>query len=533
MKKEQETKKNGGNQNTSRVAKNSSGSIRDDSSDNPRIRRSSFFQHYNNKDSNDNDDSQLHPKHNNRTSNNQNVNVEQRFYPFRKLSLADFQDGKRYYGAAESTSIYRETADLMQNVSHRIQGRLFSKKQSNCASKNDANTTMNHVRLGVGLYQNHPLANDMLLHSSTRETALQEGGAIQMNHVRGTDGWWRSFFIIQDRALDTILGPWLLVVANAILSCLLSEVWTIELPRQTLQQWETVYSLVVQTSLAFLLVFRLNRCAMRYWEARGLWGNVTHATRNLVGELLMYGSHSPKHRDEAIRWGASLCLATKQFIRSARAYNPDELAGLLTPSQVARLRDSHHAPLYAATLCRHHLSKLFQITPQTPTGMAHAYTIRLQECEKHVTSLIQQVSGMEKIRSTPLPIAYVAHLRTLLLAYLLFLPYVWVSEYSWSTIPFLGITAICLLGIEGASSEVEIPFSSNRPNHLALDAYCLVILDSVMGLVVDDANLHLQGLKGGTSDAAATSSARETFQEGVAMGSFHDSDMGEYGEGKV
>ena len=44
-----------------------------------------------------------------------------------------------------------------------------------------------------------------------------------------------------------------------------------------------VYSLVLKTSLAFLLVFRLNRCAMRYWESRTIWGNITHNIRNLVG----------------------------------------------------------------------------------------------------------------------------------------------------------------------------------------------------------------------------------------------------------
>ena len=33
-----------------------------------------------------------------------------------------------------------------------------------------------------------------------------------------------------------------------------------------------VYSLVLKTSLAFLLVFRLNRCAMQYWESRTIWG---------------------------------------------------------------------------------------------------------------------------------------------------------------------------------------------------------------------------------------------------------------------
>jgi putative membrane protein len=254
-----------------------------------------------------------------------------------------------------------------------------------------------------------------------------------------------------------------------------------------------VYSLVLKTSLAFLLVFRLNRCAMRFWEARGLWGNVTHNTRNLVGGILMYCGHSPRNRDMAIRWASSFCVAAMHFIRSEHEYNPDELAGFLSRDQISKMQDANHAPLYAASMVRHYLHRAFKIDAQTPPPLAHAYAIQMNNLEQYASQLVAQVSGMEKIRSTPLPIAYVSHLRTFLLAYTLFLPYVWVKEWGWATIPLVAFTAFALFGIEGASSEVEIPFDRSRPNHLALDAYCLIMLDSLQGLVVHDANLHMQG----------------------------------------
>jgi predicted membrane chloride channel (bestrophin family) len=263
---------------------------------------------------------------------------------------------------------------------------------------------------------------------------------------------------------------------------------------------------------------------MRFWEARTLWGNITHNTRNLVGALLLYGSSSSqsssngndndntnknnnnsnnnnnpnnnnrrKYRDGAIRWGTSFCVSCKHFIRSNHDYPINEFAGFLSHDQIVQLQDSNHSPLFAASMCRHYLSKMFHIDHTTPPGLAHAYTIRLQECEKYVSSLVEQVSGMEKIRSTPLPIAYTTHLRTFLFAYCILLPYIWVGEWSWATIPLCAFTAFALFGIEGASSEVEIPFRKERPNHLAMDAYCLVIMDSVLGLVVHDANMHIQG----------------------------------------
>jgi putative membrane protein len=488
---------------TTTNSNNNSNSNNNDSN-NPRIRRRAWFRNYGHSSANtiDGNDS---PNTNNNYLNGLMEDNGQLYHKGR-LCIADFQDGKRHSGAEESTSILRGTADVFQNVSTRLGFRnvldantIKLKQQLNQKQKQKQtrqSAAMNAVRLKVGLYQNFPLANAILHGSHKREVALKTSGDKQMNHVRGTDGWYRSIMIVEDRAMDIYLGPWILVTLNAMLACLLTEVWDVQLPTEALERWDNINSLVLKTALAFLLVFRLNRCAMRYWEARGLWGNLAHITRNLVGNLLMYGSHSPKHRDSAIKWGSSFCVAAKHFIRFGQEYPPDEFAGFLTTSQVARIRDSNHAALFAASMCRHYLSKIFPVDATTPPGLAHAHAVRMQECETYVAEMVKQVSGMEKIRSTPLPIAYVAHLRTFLLAYCLFLPYVWVDEYSWSTIPVVAFTAFALLGIEGASSEVEIPFSKDRPNHLALDAYCLVILDSVLGLVVHDANMHMQGRKG-------------------------------------
>jgi putative membrane protein len=282
------------------------------------------------------------------------------------------------------------------------------------------------------------------------------------------------------------------VTLNALLAAILSEVAGLGMSHDLLQHWEMVYSLVLKTSLAFLLVFRLNRCAMRFWEARGQWGAITHVTRNLVGGIIMYSRHSPQHRDMAIRWSSAFCVAAMHFIRSEHDYSFDELAGFLSPDQIKRMQDANHSALFAASMCRYHLRKAFKIDSYTPPQIAHAYAIQMMSLEQQVGKLVEQVSGMEKIRSTPLPIAYVSHLRTFLFTYLCFLPYVWVNDWGWTTVPLVAFTAFALFGIEGASSEVEIPFDRSRPNHLALDAYCMIILDSVQGLVVHEANMEMQ-----------------------------------------
>jgi putative membrane protein len=66
-----------------------------------------------------------------------------------------------------------------------------------------------------------------------------------------------------------------------------------------------------------------------------------------------------------------------------------------------------------------------------------------------------QVGGMERIRATPLPLVYVAHLRTFLLCYLLFMPLVYISHWQWGTIPAMALVSFALLGVEGAAAECE------------------------------------------------------------------------------
>lgn len=405
-----------------------------------------------------------------------------------QLSIQDFQDGKRRFGDKENTTIVEATQQGLTNVSSRLGFTTSNNAQQR-------SRRLDEKRWSIGLYANHPLANDLLKDSKPREIALKRAADKQLNHVRGTDGWWRTMLVIEDRAMDNYLGAWLIIILNAFVACLLSVVYEVQLPEETLEQWDTAFSLVLKTSLAFLLVFRMNRTAHRFWEARGYWGNLAHLTRNLVGKLLQYGTHNPTSRDLAIQWGSSFCLASKYFIRSQKNYNVDEFAGFLNANQVKRLEGANHAALLSASMCRFYLDLLFPVDADTPPGLAHLYALRLQECEAIVARMVEQVSGMEKIRSTPLPIVYVSHLRTFLFVYLMVLPYSWVTEWAWSTIPLVAFTSFALLGIEGGSSEVEIPFSQHRPNHLALDAYCLVILDSVMGLVVHDANLHMQGRK--------------------------------------
>ena len=101
----------------------------------------------------------------------------------------------------------------------------------------------------------------------------------------------------------------------------------------------------------------------------------------------------------------------------------------------------------------------------------HSATL-MHTARGHVDVLVDVAGAMERIKATRLPIVYVAHLRTFLLVYILSMPFVYVSLWGVGVVPATAMIAFALLGIEGAATECENPFSAKRTNHLGMDGFC-------------------------------------------------------------
>lgn len=285
-----------------------------------------------------------------------------------------------------------------------------------------------------------------------------------------------------------------MVTINAIFWTLLNE-YAFSINYGFVENWEIFIGLVVNTSLSFLLVFRLNRAAERFWLARQTWGRLVADTRNFVSGIEAHGAHDPVKRDIAIRWVAAFPIATMQYMRDIPDVPPGMLSGILSLSNVKLLAAAPHPPLYASNQVRVALTDLFCITADTASGMAHAWALQMDTLEKTLNNMMDQEGAMERIRSTPLPLVYVAHLRTFLLLFLLSLPYVWYPSWGWSTIPIVFITSFAMLGLEGSAMEVECPFRRDRTNHLDMDDFCLVALSTIQQTVCEATNRDIEKSK--------------------------------------
>ncbi|KAF9909369.1 hypothetical protein EC991_008754 [Linnemannia zychae] len=100
-----------------------------------------------------------------------------------------------------------------------------------------------------------------------------------------------------------------------------------------------------------------------------------------------------------------------------------------------------------------------------------------------LVSMIDCLTGFERILRTPIPLAYSIHLHHATWIYLLSLPYQLVFNLNALMIPAVMLAAFTLLGILGIGYEIENPFNDDY-NDLPLDDFCKVIQAEVDSMVM-------------------------------------------------
>lgn len=375
----------------------------------------------------------------------------------------------------------------------------------------------------ISSYDGFPLVQSMLESEERRTASLNKEGSKQIRYPKSNSGWFRSLFVLEGRALDRIFLPWLLVTLNAVAWAVAydklefrnqEESFSLDITIMRRNYIEGVLELVLTSTMAFLLVFRLNRSATRFWMARGSWGIIVVKCRAMVSSILLHGSHNPCDRDQAIRWVAAFAIASMNLARDQET-DPSTVEGILDDEELEAMNTAEHSPLYAADQIRYHLGKLFGPTDSRAVLSAEgensggdfikdshdaAFSIALSDfrakqlilLEKQLNVMIDEEGALERIKKTPLPLVYVTHLRTWLMLFLLTLPYFWEATLGYAIIPVECLSAFALLGLEGAASEVEAPFRKERTNHLDMDSYCLAILSNILQQAKQDANRRMK-----------------------------------------
>jgi putative membrane protein len=230
---------------------------------------------------------------------------------------------------------------------------------------------------------------------------------------------------------------------------------------------------IAGAALGLLLVLRTNAGYDRWWEGRRLWGGIVNQTRNLTIGALSYGPADRAWREQIVRWTAAFAHATRLGLRDQR--QSSSLEGLLGCEAAKSLLSCHHMPNAVAV----HLGTLLRDAIDN-FGMS---PLAYHHLENQRAILIDHMGACERIRSSPLPLAYRIEIRRFLVLFLITLPFAILDEAGWFTPIAVMLVAAPILSLDKIGTELQFPFSVTSLNHLPLDQLCLKIETDLLALL--------------------------------------------------
>jgi ion channel-forming bestrophin family protein len=222
---------------------------------------------------------------------------------------------------------------------------------------------------------------------------------------------------------------------------------------------------MVGTSLGLLLVFRTNQAYDRWWEGRKLWGGMVNTCRNLARAASVHLAHDPERLRRVLKLTQAFPAASTCVLRG-QPWIPTDLVA----DDAAAISARNHSPTAICQRITHHLSverKAGNLSEMVFTSL-----------DQNNQLLVDIIGGCERIHKTPLPFAYVVHLRRALVMYCATLPLALLSSFGWWTLPITFAITYVMLGIEEIGVEIEDPFEGDD-NDLPLEAITAGIQSSV------------------------------------------------------
>lgn len=262
-----------------------------------------------------------------------------------------------------------------------------------------------------------------------------------------------------------ITGRVLLVVGWAILVVVFHEyVRPVHVP-------STVHALV-GVALGLLLVFRTNASYDRFWEGRRMWGGIVNESRNLGRAAGAFLREQPALLESINKWTIAFSYASMHALRGTTGLGP--IAERLHRREVEETLRAQHVPSAVAL----RISNL--LADARKAGHISDYVA--MTLDNNVQLLIDYLGACERIHKTPLPFAYVVHLRRALILYCITLPFALIETYGWTTILDTLLIAYIFFGIEEIGVEIEDPFGEDD-NDLPLEQICATIESNLLAVL--------------------------------------------------
>lgn len=219
-------------------------------------------------------------------------------------------------------------------------------------------------------------------------------------------------------------------------------------------------------ALAIFLAFRNNSSYDRWWEGRKLWGGLVNASRTFARQVITFVGG-----EGASRWHTELVHRHVAYLnalrRQLRGQDPlAEVEGLVPAAEFEALKAQKNVAAY--------LLHTNGVRLAAALGEGRLSEQRFMWLDATLTELINHQGGCERIKSTPVPLAYRFFTHRFTRAFVLTLPLGLVEQLGVLTLATVMTLAFVFLVLETIGAILEDPFGLT-PNSLALGAICRTI----------------------------------------------------------
>jgi len=224
-------------------------------------------------------------------------------------------------------------------------------------------------------------------------------------------------------------------------------------------------------ALGILLVFRNNTAYDKWWEARKEVGALVNVSRNIAITL---NGFLPKDNPEKHK--IANLVAYFAFIMKGHLRNKVQMEEVktLTESEYNIINNSIHRPTAIANIIMSKIEELWK--------NKHISDIQQMVLVNQVTSMVDILGKCERIKNTPIPIAYAFLLKFFIVLYIMILPFGLLDELQWWSVPLSLILYYIMMSIVLTAEEIEDPFGKDL-NDLPMDEISANIRKNIMEII--------------------------------------------------
>lgn len=224
-------------------------------------------------------------------------------------------------------------------------------------------------------------------------------------------------------------------------------------------------------ALGLLLVFRNNTAYEKWWEARKEVGGLVNVSRNLA---ISINGFLDKNNPEKIK--IANLIASFAFVMKGHLRNNVKMSEVhvLEQDNYAIIEKSEHKPAAIANIIMSKIEALWKDK--------HVSDVQQIVLVNQVTTMVDIVGKCERIKNTPIPIAYAFLLKFFIVVYVMILPFGLLDELQWWSVPLSLILYYIMMSIVITAEEIEDPFGKDL-NDLPMDEIAGNIRKNVMEIV--------------------------------------------------